>query len=88
MIEYWIKFFSVVLAVCIGDICWTYYFIKVEERKAFAASVWSTLIMLVGAFSVGNYVEDKSLIFAAALGAFIGTYLSVWYKKRKELKNK
>lgn len=82
--EYWIKFFGVILAVCVGDICWTYYFIKVEERKSFAAAVWSMAIMACGAFSVNTYVDDKSFIIAALIGAFIGTYASVWYKKRKE----
>lgn len=84
--EYWIKFISVIVAVCVGDICWTYYFITVEERKAIAAALWSMAIMACGAFSVNNYVNDKSFIIAALLGAFIGTYFSVWYKSRKEKK--
>lgn len=84
--EYWIKFISVILSVCIGDICWTYYFIKIEERKAMASALWSMAIMGCGAFSVNTYVNDKSFIIAALIGAFIGTYLSVWYKKRKEIK--
>lgn len=86
--EYWLKFLGVILAVCIADICWTYYFLKVEERKAFAAALWSMAIMACGAFSVNTYVDDKSFVFAALIGAFLGTYASVWYKKKKEERDK
>ena len=40
---------------------------------------WQTL-------SNENYVEDKSLVPAAVLGAFLGTAGTVWYKKKKENK--
>ena len=55
-----------------------------EERKAIASGVWSSLIIIASAFTTTNYVEDKSLIPAAVLGAFIGTAGTVWYKKKKE----
>lgn len=81
---YLVKFILVTIAMVIADICWTYYFLKVEERKAIAAGVWSSLIIVASAFITTNYVEDKSLIPAAVLGAFIGTAGTVWYKKKKE----
>lgn len=81
---YLAKFILVTLAMIIADICWTYYFLKVEERKAIASGVWSSLIIIASAFTTTNYVEDKSLIPAAVLGAFIGTAGTVWYKKKKE----
>ena len=67
----------------IADICWTYYFIKVEERKAIAAGIWSSLITISGSFITTSYVEDKSLIVAAVIGAFIGTAGTVYFKKKK-----
>lgn len=82
--EYWIKFFSVILAVTLADICWVYYFIKIEERKILASGLWSAVIVLLGAFSVTQYADDKSFIIAAVIGAFIGTAGTVWYKKHKE----
>lgn len=82
---YIIKFISIIVSVALADICWVFYFIKVEERKAFAASTWSTIIIALGAFSVENYVTDNTFVFAAMIGAFIGTYASIIYKKRKEL---
>ena len=72
--------FSMILA----DIAWTLYFIKVEERKTIASGIWSALIVLVGAFTTVNYVNETRLFGAAMLGAFIGAALAVEWKKRKE----
>ena len=74
------------LAMILADVCWTYYFIKVEERNSLAAGIWSSLIIVFGMFSVINYVDDRSLTLAAIIGAFIGTYIAVELKKRKEKK--
>lgn len=83
-----IEFFLVMIAMICVDVCWTFYFIKVEERKSMLAGVWSSLIMLIGAFVTINYIGDKKLLLAAIIGAFIGTAGSVEYKKRKEKENK
>jgi len=74
------------LAMVVADVCWTFYFIKVEERKVIASGVWSSLIIVSSAFITTSYVEDRSLIPAAVLGAFIGTAGTVWYKKKTENK--
>jgi hypothetical protein len=87
-IEYIIRFIGVVIAIAAADICYTLYFIKVAERKAIASGLWSTIIMLLGAFTVENYVQDKSLVLAAMLGAFIGTAGSVRWKALRETKIK
>lgn len=83
---YVVKFILVAIAMIIADICWTYYFLKVEERKAIAAGIWSALIIVASSFITASYVEDKSLVPAAVLGAFIGTAGTVWYKQKKEHK--
>ena len=82
--EYIIKFILVALAMIVADVCWTYYFIKVEERKAIAAGIWSALIIVASSFITTSYVEDRSLVPAAVIGAFIGTAGTVWYKNRKK----
>lgn len=82
--EYIIKFILVVVAMIIADVCWTYYFIKVEERKAIAAGIWSALIIVASSFITTSYVEDRSLVPAAVLGAFIGTAGTVWFKNKKK----
>jgi NADH:ubiquinone oxidoreductase subunit 3 (subunit A) len=84
--EYIIKFILVALAMVVADVCWTFYFIKVEERKVIASGIWSSLIIIASAFITTSYVEDRSLVPAAVIGAFIGTAGTVWYKKKKENK--
>jgi len=84
--EYIIKFILVALAMVVADVCWTFYFITVEERKVIASGIWSSLIIIASAFITTSYVEDRSLVPAAVIGAFIGTAGTVWYKKKKENK--
>jgi hypothetical protein len=81
------KFFLVMGCMILADICWAYYFIKIEERKSIASGIWASLIYIFGAFTVTSYVEDKRLIAAAIIGSFIGTSATVEYKKRREKKN-
>lgn len=83
---YILQFILVLVAMAIADVCWTYYFIKIDERKSLAAGLWGSAIYMCGAFGVLSYTEDKSLIIAAVLGSFIGTYATVEYKKKKENK--
>jgi hypothetical protein len=85
-LSFGIKFFLVMLSMILADIAWTYYFIKVEERKSLGAGIWGSLIICFGAFTTINYVNDTRLFFAAVLGSFIGTYIAVEFKKRKEIK--
>jgi hypothetical protein len=85
---YWHKFFLVMFSMIAADVCWTYYFIKVEERKPLAAGLWGSVIVLFSAFITTNYVDDKSYVFAAFLGALIGTTGTVWFKRRQETKDK
>jgi len=80
------KFLGVMFAMLLADICWTYYFIKIDERKSIAAGIWACLIYIFGAFTVTSYIEDKTLIAAAIIGSFIGTAGTVEYKKRKDEK--
>ena len=77
-------FIGVAIAMFLADVCWAYYFIKIEERKSVAAGVWAVFIYMFGAFTVASYMEDKTLIAAAMIGSFLGTYCTVEYKKRKE----
>jgi peptidoglycan biosynthesis protein MviN/MurJ (putative lipid II flippase) len=83
-LSYTLKFLIVMISMILADICWTYYFIKIEERKSISAGIWASLIYIFGAFTVTSYINDKSLIIAAIIGSFVGTSLTVEYKKRKE----
>jgi hypothetical protein len=84
---YFLKFITVFFAMFLADICWALYFIKVSERKSIAASIWAVGIYLCGAFTITSYIENKSFIIPAILGSFLGTYVTIEYKKKKEKKN-
>lgn len=85
---YILQFIGVMTSMILADVSWTYYFIKVEERKSLSAGIWSALIVVFGIFTTINYVEDRSLVVAAIIGAFAGTFLAVEIKKRNETKKK
>ena len=82
------SFAGVFVAMFITDVCWTFYLLKVEERKSVQAGAWASVLYLFGAFVVSSYVNDKSLILAAVLGSFFGTYVTIEWKKRQEKKMK
>lgn len=82
--SYFLEFLGVLVAMFLADICWAYYFIKIDERRSVAAGIWAVLIYMFGAFTVTSYMSDKTLIIAAMIGSFLGTYLTVEYKKKKE----
>jgi len=78
------KFILVMLAMIVADICWAMYFIEIDKRRVYAAGIWSAVIIIASAFITTSYVEDKSMVPAAAIGAFIGTAATVYYKKKNE----
>lgn len=79
--NYWLQFFLVFTITAIADVCWTMYFMSVADKKAFKAAIWGAAILICGGFSIISYTEDKSFLIAAILGGFVGTYLTVKYKK-------
>ena len=80
----WIQYITVVCAMIFADVCWTMYFIETQKRNAFLAGVWSGAIYLGSAVAITNFVGNPILISAAVVGAFIGTYITIKWKNRKE----
>lgn len=74
----------VFLAMATTDVCWTFYLFGVEERKSVTAGLWAAALYIFGAFVVRSYVADNTMIAAAASGSFVGTLITVEYKKRKQ----
>jgi uncharacterized protein YqgC (DUF456 family) len=85
--NYWLHFALVFITMTIADVCWALYFIKINELKSISAGIWGSAIYICGAFGILSYTEDRTLIIPAIIGAFLGTYLTVEYKKRKQNKN-
>jgi len=76
------KHVLVFLAMFMADVFWTLYFIQVEERRAALAATASTLIVLMGMFTVLQYTHDATTAIPALLGAWLGTYVTVKWKQK------
>ena len=81
--SFWATFLLVAISVALADVCWTMYIMASTQHKALRAGLWSTMIVLCGSFATISFIADRRLVFASALGAFIGTTLTVlWHKKK------
>lgn len=68
----------------ITDILNAYYVRRVSSGSALQAGLLSMSITLVAAVVTINYVENKIYLIPTALGALVGTYLSVKIDSRKK----
>jgi len=57
------------------------YFIETGKNNAARAGAWSAMIVLFSGFTVIQYATDPHYLFAAAVGAFVGTWATVRFKK-------
>lgn len=83
---YLLSFTGVFASMFLVDLCWTKYFIYISKHNPLKAASWGSMILLFGAFTTMNYIEDRTLIIAAALGGFVGTYFTVQREKKKKEK--
>jgi len=84
--EYTLKFTLVMATLFVADVFWALYFLKIQEKNPLMSGIYGSVIYLLGAVAVTQYTEDKSFIIAAVIGAFLGTYVTVEWKRRKENK--
>lgn len=75
--DFALRFVLVAVAMAVVDWCWTKYMLHAAAHHAGLAAFWSAAIIGISAISVTNYVEDHRLIFAALIGAWVGTYYAV-----------
>lgn len=71
------SFILVFISTAIADVVWARYTLAVTAKSPLRAACWSALIILLGSFTVTQYVHDWRMVFPAAAGAFIGTWLAV-----------
>lgn len=69
---------GVFIAVSVADALWTGWMRAVDARDPALASLFSVSLVLTSAYVTVAYVENRKLLIPAALGAFVGTYLSVY----------
>lgn len=77
-----LKFLAVFILVALVDFLWAQYIIHTAEARALKSAFYATGIYLLGSLVTIAYVNDHSMVGAAGLGAFAGTYLSVKMKKK------
>jgi hypothetical protein len=69
----------ILIATSVSDVLWTLYIRRASSGHALSAASFSLLIALLGGFAVTEYVENAAYLIPTALGAFIGTVITVWW---------
>lgn len=74
-------FFAAIVVTAVADVIWALYFIYVGERKAWQAAIMAAIILAASGLNILFITENKWNLAGAIIGAFIGTYYTVKYKK-------
>ena len=82
MIPYALKFLAVVVSTALADVAWTLYFVSVSEKQAVRAGAWAVVVVALGAVAAISYIGDNTLLVAAMIGAFVGTWGTVRSRSR------
>lgn len=69
--------FIIFLVNAMLDIVWARYTITIGQRRAIASANWAVAIILIGGVSILIYTHDPFLLFPAAAGAWVGTWITV-----------
>ena len=80
--EYIAKFFLVVLVSGLVDVVWVKYFQTIADKRAIAAAFWGAVIYGMSGVTFISYKYDNTMVFAAMIGGFIGTYVTIKYSKK------
>ncbi len=78
----WIALVLFVVAL-VGDVTWAKWTVHVNKQQPFKAAFWAMMIVLAGAVSVDAYIHSRWYVLPLALGAGVGTWMTVWWAKRK-----
>ena len=69
------------LAVALTDVLYVYFLKSVQNNRPLSASLWSVVVTFTASIAVINYTEDHLALIPALLGAFLGTYLGMKWRK-------
>lgn len=81
--NFWLNALLVCIGMAIADFFWTVWARKSTSGDKHGAGFSSVGIVLVNSYVVYEYVHDRRLIFAAAIGAYIGTVIPIYWDERK-----
>ncbi len=76
-----LRFIITVIIMAVAEMCCTMYIIATEKRQALAAATYCALIVSFSTLLTLNYVDDKKMIVATIVGAFLGTFITIKIKK-------
>ncbi len=68
---------GVVLSTAVTDAVYVFFNAAVVARRRIAAASWSSAWYLLSAFAVISYTSNWAYVLFAALGSWIGGYLSI-----------
>ena len=72
-------FLFVMLLYVVIDIVWAKYTQAIAKNNVLAASSCATIIPILSAFVVLQYIHNIYVLIPMAIGSFIGTYIALKY---------
>ena len=81
-----ITFITVFLSSLILDILWAFCIRRISTGKAFQAASFSFFITFVSGFITLEFVGNRWYLIPAAIGAFVGNYLTVKFDAKPKKK--
>jgi hypothetical protein len=74
---------GVVLSTAVTDAVYVMFNAAVSDRRRFAAASWSSIWYLLSAFAVISYTSNWLYVIFAALGSWLGGFLSITLLNRR-----
>jgi len=75
---------TVFAAIFIADFVWARYIGAAAHGRRVEASSWAVAVIVMGGYATIKYVGNPMMLAPAALGAFAGTWTSLWWKGKRE----
>jgi uncharacterized membrane protein YfcA len=68
---------GVVASTAATDAVYVFFTASVSSRRRISAATWSSVWYLLSSFAVITYTRDWTYVFFAAVGSWIGAYVSM-----------
>jgi len=68
---------GVILSTAVTDAVYVFFNAAVAARRRIAAASWSSVWYLLSAFAVISYTSNWAYVLFAAVGAWLGGFLSI-----------
>jgi hypothetical protein len=80
-LDSWLSF-GVLLSTAATDAVYVQFNSAVASKRRVPAATWSSLWYLLSAFAVISYTKNWIYVFFAAIGSWIGAYISMTFIRR------